>query len=123
MAAAAMATTTRLKKSAAASVLNRGAISTPARPANSDDSAQANGRDPIGGDAVELGHPGALDDRPHLQADGAEAEQRAEAEHGDDGDGHRDELVAAEGVDAERVVEDAGAVGHEPSGRRRRRPP
>ena len=36
-----MATTTRLKKSGAASVLNRGAISTPARPANSDDSAQA----------------------------------------------------------------------------------
>ena len=42
MAAAAIATTTRLKKSPAASVLNRGAISTPAMPANSDDSIQAN---------------------------------------------------------------------------------
>ena len=40
-AAAATATTTRLKKSPAASVLNRGAMSTPARPAKSDESAHA----------------------------------------------------------------------------------
>jgi hypothetical protein len=40
-AAAAMATTTRLKKSAATNVLNRGAISTPAMPAKILDSAQA----------------------------------------------------------------------------------
>jgi hypothetical protein len=39
-AAAAMATTTRLKKSGAARVLNRGAMSTPASPANRLDSAQ-----------------------------------------------------------------------------------
>ena len=41
-AAAAIATTMRLKKSPAARVLNRGAMSTPATPANNDDSAQAN---------------------------------------------------------------------------------
>ena len=37
-----MATTTRLKKSGAASVLNRGAMSTPAMPAKTLDSAQLN---------------------------------------------------------------------------------
>jgi hypothetical protein len=41
-AAAATATTTRLKKSAAASWLKRGAMSTPASPAKNDDSAHAN---------------------------------------------------------------------------------
>ena len=41
-AAAAMATTTRLKKSGATRVLNRGAINTPAMPANELDNAQAN---------------------------------------------------------------------------------
>ena len=41
IAAAVTPTTTRLKNSPAASALNRGAISTPAKPANSDDSAQA----------------------------------------------------------------------------------
>ena len=71
MAAAAMATTTRLKKSAAASVLNRGAISTPASPAKSDDSAQANAETRSARDAVELGHPRALDHGPHAQAERA----------------------------------------------------
>ena len=45
-AAAVTATTTRLKKSGAASVLNRGAIKTPANPANRLDSAHANAATP-----------------------------------------------------------------------------
>ena len=36
-------------------------------------------RHAVGRDAVQLGHPGALDHRPHLQADRGEPEQRPQA--------------------------------------------
>ena len=62
-----MATTTRLKKSPAASVLNRGAMSTPAKPAKSDDNAHAKADTRSAAIAVQLGHPAALDHGPHPQ--------------------------------------------------------
>ena len=67
-------------------------------------------RHPIGGDAVELGHARALDDRSHPQTDGGEREQCRECGGRQTGRRHRDELVAAEGVEAEHLVEDAVAV-------------
>ena len=69
MAAAAMATTTRWKKSRRRERVEPGRDQHAGHAGEQRRQRPREGRHPVGGDAVELGHPGALDDRPHPQAD------------------------------------------------------
>ncbi len=117
IAAAAMATTMRLRKSCADSVLNLGAISTPATPANSDDSAHANAETRSALMPLSSVMRGLSTTDPHAQADGGlkrNSAASARRDDGEQGDAHRHELVATERVDAERVVEHRVAIGHHP---------
>ncbi len=67
--------------------------------------------DPVRVDARELGHPRALDDRPHPQPDPGVAEQERQEDHRDDRGDHGGGLVAVDrvvtpAVDAELVRPD-----------------
>ena len=117
-AAAAMATTTRLKKSPARERVEPRRDEHAGQPGEEARQRPAERRHPVGVDAVELGHPRALDHRPHAQADRREPEEQRRARPWPSTrDDHRHQLVAAERVDAEGVVEDVGAAGHDALGR------
>ena len=74
----------------------------------------AEGRYPVGEDPVQLGHPRALHHRSHAEADRRVPEEEPEDGHSGDGHDHGHQLVAAEAVDAEGVVEDGRAIGNDP---------
>ena len=71
-------TTTRLKKSAGRQRVEPRGDEHAGQPGEERRQRPGERRHPVGGDAVQLGHPRALDDRPHPQADRGEPEQRAE---------------------------------------------